>query len=71
MQLTNRQAETAEIVRKYIQDHEYSPSVREVAKRLGVTPNGAQGHLDALVAKGILRRTGGVARSLRMCPPMV
>jgi len=71
MKLTDRQAQTAQIVREYIQAHEYGPSVREVANGLGVTPNGAEGHLKALEAKGLIRRTSGVARSIRLCPPMI
>jgi len=70
MQLTDRQAETAEIVRQYIEEHEYSPSVRDVAKQLGVTVNGATRHLDVLEEKGVIRRTSGVARSIRFCRPM-
>lgn len=68
--LTARQAQTLEYVRSYAEEHGYSPSLREVAKELGITPNGAQEKLKALEAKGAIARTPGVARSLRICKPM-
>lgn len=68
--LTTRQTEVLNFVRSYVQEHEYSPSVRDVAEHFGMVPSGAKGHLDALEGKGAIVRTPGIARSIRVCPPM-
>jgi len=71
MQITNRQTQVVETVRAFVEEHEYGPSLRELAKRLDITPVGAQHHLDVLEAKGLIQRTRGVARSVRVCRPMI
>ena len=69
--LTARQIEVLDFVRSYAQGRGYSPSVRDVAEHFGTVPSGAKGHLDALERKGAITRTPGIARSIRICPPMV
>ncbi len=71
MKITTRQTQVVDTVRTFVEEHEYGPSVRELAQRLGITPMGAQHHLDALETKGLIQRTRGVARSVRLCPPMI
>jgi repressor LexA len=66
--LTRRQKQTVEIVRDFIAEYGFSPSLREVAARLGVTVNAAIGHLTAAERKGAISRTPGLARSLRPTP---
>ena len=68
-QLTRRQKQTVEIVRAFIAEHGFSPSLREVATRLKVNVNAAIGHLTAAERKGAISRTPGLARSLRPASP--
>ena len=64
--LTPRQAEVLDYVRRYRIDHEMAPCVREVARFLGVAPNAAQCHLNALEAAGAISRVPGIPRSIRI-----
>ncbi len=68
--LTARQAQAVEFVRTFSEENGYGPSIRDVAKHLGVGEATARGHLAALDRKGATQRTLGVARSIRVCPPM-
>ena len=65
MNLTDRQTQVVETVRSFTEEYGYAPSVRELAGMLGISTAGAQHHLDALMVKGAIKRTPGIARSLR------
>ena len=66
MSLTNRQQAIANYIRDYCSTMGYGPAVRDVAAFFGISPNGAQKHIGALLAKGSVVRTPHVARSLRV-----
>lgn len=68
--LTDRQVQAVEFVRTFSEERGYGPSIRDVAEHLGVGEATARGHLNALSRKGAIERTPGVARSIRVCPPM-
>lgn len=58
--LTRRQAQVLTALRDFILEHGYSPSVRELGRRLKiVSPSAVFKHLVALEKKGYLRRHRG------------
>lgn len=55
-----------EFVRRYVEEHGFAPSVREIGKAVGISSTRAvKYHLDILVREGLLERSPGQARSLR------
>lgn len=70
MELTKRQAQVLEFIRKHHEREGYWPSVREVqAKFKFKSTNAVVGHLRALEAKGALVRVPGQARAFRTVRP--
>lgn len=66
--MTARQAEILQFIQTEIKDQGYPPTVREIARRFHfASPHAVTDHLDALVRKGYLTRSGRqIARGL--CP---
>jgi repressor LexA len=65
--LTKRQKEALDFVAAYTERHGYPPTVRELASALGISgPKGAKQFLDALAAKGYIRREPENARAIRI-----
>ena len=63
--LTKKQSQVLDIIKFYIRDYGYAPSIREMAKELGVSsPATIKEHLAALVKKGYLRRTDETMRNI-------
>ena len=63
--LTDRQREVLEFIRKCFRKRGYGPTVRELAKGVGIqSPNGVMGHLDALQRKGYIKRQANLSRSI-------
>jgi repressor LexA len=63
--LTKRQMETLELLRDYRRRSGYSPTIREVAEKLGLSSvSTVAEHLDSLEAMGIIRRQRDRARSV-------
>ncbi len=63
--LTVRQREVLEFIRKWFLRRGYGPTVRELAKGMGIhSPNGVMGHLDALQRKGYIKRQANLSRSI-------
>ncbi len=64
-ELTDRQREILEVIRKSLQDRGYPPSVREIGEAIGLkSSSSVQSHLNALVKKGYLTRGSSSARAL-------
>lgn len=69
MELTKRQAEVLEFIRKHQEREGYWPSVRDVQAKFEFrSTNAVVGHLRALEAKGALVRVPGQARAFRTLP---
>ena len=66
--LTPRQLEVLQYVQDYQRRHGYSPTMRELADRFGVSKVTIFEHLDALERKGWLSRAKYKARSLQIEP---
>jgi repressor LexA len=62
--LTPRQRQVEKYLRRYLREHGFPPTLREIASELGVHPTAAAGHLASLERKGVIRRVAGVARGL-------
>lgn len=61
-----RRRKIVEFVKKYVEEHGFSPSFREIGRAVGIKSTKAvKYHLDVLTKEGVLRRTPGQARSLR------
>jgi repressor LexA len=60
-----RREKVLEFVRDYIDEHGFAPSIREIARAVGVRSTKAvKYHLDILVDEGLLKRTPRQARGL-------
>ena len=69
-QLTNRQHAVLDAIRKWIREHGYPPTIRELGKHLGIKSlRGVTTHLDAIAKKGFLKRESR-ARSIRLSDVM-
>ena len=56
-QLTKRQHTVLEIIREWIRERGYPPTIRELGQRLGIKSlRGVTTHLDAIAKKGFLKR---------------
>jgi repressor LexA len=63
--LTERQQDTLDYIRHYIQSHERSPLVSEIAEGLGIRSQGTtHRYIQALVDEGLLERYVGRTRGL-------
>jgi SOS-response transcriptional repressor LexA len=63
------QLETLKHIKEYIQAHQYSPTVAELAACAGVTPNCIAERLGALVKLKLITKTPSIARSIRPVEP--
>ena len=64
--LTPRQVEILTLIRDHQRNQGCSPTMQEIADRLGVTKVTVFEHVETLVAKGLLRRLAYKARSLEL-----
>jgi repressor LexA len=68
--LTRRQEEALAAIRRHIAQHGYPPTVRELARALGLrSPSSAHHLLGELEANGHIRRRERFARALDVTPP--
>lgn len=64
-ELTRRQLEILEFIRRHALDHGYPPTVREIGRRFGIkSPNGVEAHLKALERKGRIVRGDMKSRTI-------
>ncbi len=67
---TPRQQQVLKIIANHLEKCGYPPSLREIAAALGVkNVFGIQRHLDALERKGLITRSGGSSRGIRLNRP--
>jgi repressor LexA len=63
--LSDRQQKVLEVLRQYVRDHGYPPSVRDLGERLGLSSTSTvHGHLEALERKGYIRRDPTKSRTI-------
>lgn len=67
MKLTKKQLAVLEYLQDFTEENGYSPSYREIMAGLSLSSVSAVAeHIDNLVAKGVLRKVPGAARSLEV-----
>lgn len=65
--LTDKQRKIYQWIGRYIAQHGYSPTLREIAARFKISSlNGVACHLDALRSKGRVDWVDGCSRTLRV-----
>jgi repressor LexA len=67
---TQRQLRVYDFIVKYIEEHEYPPTVREMCEALKIaSPEGVSFHLRALEKKGYIIREPNRSRAIRVRKP--
>src|SRR5690242_21239098 len=68
--LTARQRKIVRFISGWVQEHGYSPSMREIGRAVGLTSTSSVEHqLATLQAKGYLRRAAGCPRTVEVRLP--
>ena len=66
-QLTKRQEEIMEFIKKFIVSHGYPPTVREIGKDLGISsPATIHAHLGNLESKGMIKKNASKNRAIEL-----
>lgn len=66
-QLTARQAQVLDLIRRHIEDTGYPPTRADIARELGFrSANAAEEHLRALARKGAIEMVPGTSRGIRL-----
>jgi repressor LexA len=66
-ELSTKQKQILDFITKFIQERDYPPSVRDVAKGCGISSSSvAQYYLDVLERKGYIRRDREISRSIAL-----
>lgn len=66
---TLAQLQVLAVIRAYTLGKGYPPTLREIGARLGIaSTNGVNDHLRALERRGLLTRTRGISRGMRITP---
>jgi repressor LexA len=64
--LTARQEETLNYIRKFIDEHSYPPTIRELASSFNISVKGAYDHIKALEKKGRIKCDGNRSRTIEI-----
>ncbi|MEZ5560373.1 MAG: transcriptional repressor LexA [Pseudomonadales bacterium] len=65
--LTPRQAQVLDLIKRHIDDTGYPPTRADIAQELGFkSPNAAEEHLKALARKGAIEMIPGTSRGIRL-----
>ena len=67
--LTSRQRDVIQAIEGFRQEHQYGPSVRDIAEAIGLGPSGVHHHLKVLRQKGWLSGGTGQARTSVVLAP--
>lgn len=68
--LTRRQRDILQSIRAYMDEHNHAPSMREIQDDAGISSvSVVSHHLGVLEARGYLRRTPGIPRSMVLLTP--
>ena len=64
--ITERQAQVLIFIENFIQENNYSPTIREIAKHFNMSAKGAFDHIFALQKKGAIHCVYGKARTITL-----
>jgi len=70
MNLTPRQLEIVRFIRDYVAEHEIPPTMQEIADHLGVSRPTVFEHIEALEARGAIRRRRTISRGIELAPEL-
>jgi repressor LexA len=65
-QITERQAQILIFIENFIQENDYSPTIREIAEHFKMSDKGAYDHVIALIKKGCITCQAGKSRTIRI-----
>lgn len=66
-EITKKQIEVLETINEYYEEYGYSPSFREIAKRMNICSSSTiHGHLEKLKEKGYVTWVPGQPRTLKV-----
>ena len=72
MALTRRQREVLDVIRSFIEQNRYSPSLEEIGRKLGLSSVATvHKHVSLLVEKGYVKRAWNQNRSIELAEPEV
>lgn len=64
--LTRRQMEMLDFLRRYIADHKYPPTIREISAHFSIAVKAAHDHIHALEKKGVIRCLNNRSRAIEI-----
>jgi repressor LexA len=64
--LTDRQAEVLQFIAKFIDEHAYAPTIRQIAEHFGLSVKAAYDHVSALKRKEKIRSTTRSSRTMEI-----
>jgi len=70
MNLTRRQHDIVVFIRDYVAENDYAPTMQEIADHLGVSRPTVFEHIEALEARGALRRRPTLSRAIELAPEL-
>ena len=70
MNLTPRQLKIVRFIRDYVAEHEIPPTMQEIADHLGVSRPTVFEHIEALEARGAIRRQRSISRGIALAPEL-
>jgi repressor LexA len=70
MNLTPRQLKIVRFIRDYVAEHEIPPTMQEIADHLGVSRPTVFEHIEALEARGAIRRQRTISRGIELAPEL-
>jgi repressor LexA len=65
-ELTERQADVYDFIKKFLSIHGFPPTVREIGSHFEININAVTGHLNALTSKGFVCRYENAARGIQI-----
>jgi len=71
MNLTPRQLEIVKFIRTYVAEHEYAPTMQEIADHLGVSRPTVFEHIEALETRGAIKRQRNRSRAIELVPELL
>ena len=71
MNLTPRQLQIVKFIRTYVAEHEYAPTMQEIADHLGVSRPTVFEHIEALEARGAIKRQRTRSRAIELVPELL
>jgi len=71
MNLTPRQLEIVKFIRTFVEEHEYAPTMQEIADHLGVSRPTVFEHIEALEARGAIKRKRILSRAIELAPELL